>query len=168
MDIRALLVAAFVLVACCARQAPRAATAAEMPLEPTEAALRTLLTENPSGVKASTVCVALTHVGASDNRREYSDPPAAVVRSLAATYPGLQPISQCRLERARGIGRLHDDAGKQAMIFAVDESIRAAGDTLIFRGTYHCGGLCGGGGSLRVWRQADGAWKTHFTALWIS
>jgi hypothetical protein len=139
-----------------------------MPIEATEAAFRTLLTQNPSGVRASTICLAVIRLVASGHRRTYFDPPLAVLPRLAATHPGLQPFSKCRLRQTPAIGRLLDSVnGEQAMVFAVEESIRSLGDTLVFSGSYHCGGLCGGGGPLRVWRE-DGTWHTRFTVEWVS
>src|SRR6266496_1867713 len=101
----------------CARPAPRPETVTEMPIEATQAAFRTLLTENPSGVKASTYCIAVVRTNVSRHRRDYSDPPLAVVESLAATHPALQPYSKCRLHQAQGISRLLDSVtGEQAMV----------------------------------------------------
>ena len=143
-------------------------TVTQIPIEATEAAFRTLLTDNPSGVEASTYCVAVVRINLERDRQDYSDPPLAVVQSLALMHPSLQPYSKCRLHQARGISRLLDRVtGEQAMVLAVREPSRSVGDTIVFWGSYHCGALCGGAGPLRVWRQ-DGTWHTRFTVEWVS
>jgi len=159
--------AALIIVMSCAPPAPVLQPINQIPLEAMEAAFRTLFTDNPSGVEASTYCLAVVRVSPSGHP-QYSDPPSDVMQELAVAQQGLHPYSQCRFRQDRPIGRLLDDVtGKQAMILSLLEPTRRSGDTLVFWGGYSCGGLCGGAGPLRVWQRGS-AWQTLFKVEVVS
>ena len=134
--------------------------------DPMVAAFGALIKESRSGLEADMYCVATAPFGYIRGQR--SDPSPAVVSRLSAAHTNLYPSSKCKTRQAAPTDRLLEDStGKQLMVVTLSCSHRLEGDTLVFHGAYLRGGLCGGGGTVRVWR-AGGAWQARFVLEWIS
>jgi len=134
--------------------------------DPMAAAFEALLKESRSSLQADIYCVATVPYGEMHGQR--SDPSTALVTRLSAAHTNLRPSSKCVRRENKPVERfLEDSTGKQLMFVMLSCSHRVEGDTLVFQGSYHCGGRCGAGGTVRAWRAA-GAWQARFVLEWIS
>jgi hypothetical protein len=134
--------------------------------DPMVAAFGALIKESRSGLEAGRFCVGTAPFGYI--RGERSDPSPEVVSRLSAAHANLYAASKCKTRQAAPTDRLLEDStGRQLMFVTLSCSHRLEGDTLVFQGAYHCGWLCGGGGTVRVWR-AGGAWQARLVLEWMS
>jgi|SRR5882762_5503682 len=160
------IVAAVAISTGCAPRVPIPQPVDQDAIESTEAAFESLITQNGSGVAVGIYCISLARFHPSRPHR--ADPSPAVVSGLALTHADLRPSSGCSTRDHSGFGRLQDKStSKQVMFLQVFVPPRTSADTLIYWGSYSCGGLCGGAGPIRVWRR-DGKWQTLFTVELIS
>ena len=131
--------------------------------DPMVAAFEALLKESASG--AGIYCVATAPFGYI--RGPSSDPSLPLLTRLSATHTNLRASSKCIRRQDQLVERfVEDSTGKRLMFVTLSCSHRLEGDTLVFQGAYVCGGLCGAGGTIRVWRGI-GAWQARFILEWI-
>jgi hypothetical protein len=129
--------------------------------DPTAAAYDALLKTSGSGHQANIYCVATAPYGYIFRGHE-SDPSPALLSRLSDAHTNLRPASRCVRRANTGSDRfVEDSTGKQLMFVTVSCAHRLEGDTLVFQGAYLCGGRCGAGGTIRVWR-AGGVWQARF------
>ena len=133
--------------------------------DPRVAAFGALIKASRSGLHADKYCLGTAQFGYRDQR---SDPWPEVMSQLSATDANLYVSSKCKTRQGAPSNRLLDDStGKPLMFVTLSDAYRLEGDTLVFQGAYRCGGRCGRGGTVRVWR-AGGAWQARFVLVWIS
>ncbi len=155
-----------IMCAGCAHRVPIPQPVDREAIEATQAAFESLIAQNGSGVDVGVYCVSLARFGQA--RPDHADPSATVVSGLALAHVSLRPSSGCSTRRNSLFGRFQEKStGKQVMFLQVFVPPHVSADTLIYWGSYSCGGLCGGAGPIRVWRQ-DGKWQTQFTVELIS
>ncbi len=148
--------------------APRPHVITGLPDSVTALAFNAVLTQNGSGVKVSVYCVRIVEHLATPAHWKYRDPSTVVTRQIGGSGRDVRPFSGCPTRQQTVIGPLIDtSSGGQAMVLTLQDSIHWAHDTLIVWGGYSCGGLCGGGGPIRLWRRS-GAWQALFRTEVVS
>ena len=150
-------IGAALLYASCHPQVP---SWAALPPAAAVAAFRSVIAlADSSGQAATAYC--LGHQRLRDPAPEPADPPPEVLRDLGPHTPPLRPAHECAIKMTGDISRT---TGRPVLMLIVGEPMQWRRDTLVTDAWYHCGGDCGRGGQLNVWR-AGASWHAAFGGI---